>query len=58
MSCGRPSAGDFIDRAHGQSISVGVDQVPVDPGLGLGRELVYHQFPCGQHDLAILLSIR
>ena len=34
---------------------MGVNQVPVDPGLGLGRELIDHQFPGGQHDLPILI---
>ena len=46
-------AGDFVYRAHGQTVTVGVYQVFVDPGLCLGRKLVYHQFPCGQHDLSI-----
>ena len=32
---------------------MGVNQVHVDPGLCLGRKLVYYQFPCGQHDLSI-----
>ena len=32
---------------------MGVNQMPVDPGVGLGRELVDDQFPCGQHDLAV-----
>ena len=32
---------------------MGVDQVPVDPGAGLGWKLVDDQFPCGQHDLAV-----
>ena len=29
--------------------------MPVDPGLGLGRQLVYDQLPCGQHNLSILV---
>ena len=34
---------------------MGIDEVSVDPGIGLGRQLVDHQLPGGQHDLAILV---
>ena len=35
---------------------MGVDEVPVDPGIGLGRQLIDHQFPGRQHDLPVLVS--
>jgi len=41
-------AGDFIDRTCGQSVAMGIDQMPVDPGVCLGRELIYDQLPGSQ----------
>ena len=32
---------------------MGKDQMPVDPGIGLGRKLVDNHLPCGQHDLPV-----
>ncbi len=33
---------------------MGVGQMTVDPGIGLGRKLFHHQFPRGQHELPVL----
>ncbi len=34
---------------------MGIDEVSIDPGICLGRKLIDHQLPGGQHDLSILV---
>jgi hypothetical protein len=33
---------------------MGIDEASVNPGICLGRKLIDHQLPGGQHDLSIL----
>ena len=52
MKFREPIGGNQLNRRHGDTIAVGVDQLAVDPGLRLLVETVCNQFACRKHHLA------
>ena len=54
---GHTVGSNFIHRAHHHTISVGINQMVVDPSTGTGRHFRQRQFTCAQRYLGIFLKM-